>query len=145
MFFLSEIKFLYKKFFLFFSGKCPFLRLCTLVYKLHFILCHLSLGLSNSPLTFQWWAHPFLYVRCLFFMTLHLGIQISLYPASPLFWNQQQLSEPPVKTSSLSLWKKLWLLLCNVLTLSYLDTLWFGTHPYYSLNPYVHLSICLFL
>ena len=28
----------------------------------------------------------------------------------------------------------------NVLTLSCLGSLWFGTHPYYLLNPYVHLS-----
>ena len=27
----------------------------------------------------------------------------------------------------------------NVLTLSCLGSLWSGTHPYYSLNPYVHL------
>ena len=29
--------------------------------------------------------------------------------------------------------------LINVLTLSCLGSLWFGTHPYYLLNPYVHL------
>ena len=80
--------------------------------------------------------------RCPSLRTLRLGMQISLYPASSLFGTQQQLTHPPVKNSSFPIWKNdgsQGLLFCNVLTLSCLDPLWFGTHPYYSLNPYARL------
>ena len=76
------------------------------------------------------------------FQALYLGIQFSLYLAPSLFGTQQQLSHPPVKSSSFPLWKNhvsQGLLFCNVLKLSCLGSLWFGTHPYYSLNLYVHL------
>ena len=72
----------------------------------------------------------------------HLGIQISFYLVLSLFRTQQQLTQPLVKSSSFPLWKNhvfQGLLFCNVLTLSCLDSLWIGTHPYYSLNRYVHL------
>ena len=106
------------------------------------------------------------------------------FSASFLFGTQQQLTHPPVKSSTLPLrkmpvfqgvapWHKistsscvillcdlarvhspsgqklissslvescfsgLIVVLCNVL--SCLGPLWFGTHPYYSLNPYIHL------
>ena len=39
--------------------------------------------------------------RCPFFRALYLGIKISLYPASSLFGTQQQLTHPPVKSSTL--------------------------------------------
>ena len=38
-------------------------------------------------------------------MTLHLGILFPLHPASSLFGTQQQLTNPPVKSSSFPLWK----------------------------------------
>ena len=80
--------------------------------------------------------------RCPFFRTLHLGIQFSPHPASSLFGTQQQLTHPPVKSSNFPLLKNhvsQGLLFVNVLTLSCLGSLWFATHPYYSLNPYVNL------
>ena len=80
--------------------------------------------------------------RCPFFRALHLGIQFSLHPASSLFGTQQQLTHPPVKSSNFPLLKNhvsQGLLFVNVLTLSCLGSLWFATHPYYSLNPYVNL------
>ena len=43
--------------------------------------------------------------RCPFFRTLHLGIQFSPHPASSLFGTQQQLTHPPVKSSTLPLRK----------------------------------------
>ena len=73
---------------------------------------------------------------------LHLGIQFSLHPASSLFGTQQQLTHLPVKSSNFPLLKNhvsQGLLFVNVLTLSCLGSLWFATHPYYSLNPYVNL------
>ena len=85
---------------------------------------------------------PFLSGRCPFFRALHLGTQISLYPASSLFGTQQHLIHFPVNSSSLLLWTNhvsQGLLLCNVLILSYLGSLWFGTQPYYLLNSYMHL------
>ena len=77
---------------------------------------------------------------------LHFGIQISLY-ASYLFGTQQQLTHLPVKISSLPLWKNLiaqGLLLCNILILSCLGSLWFGNYPYYSLNPcaFIRSAVC---
>ena len=69
---------------------------CTLAYIFHFILRHLSLGLTH----------------------------------------------PSVKRSNFPLLKNhvsQGLLFVNVLTLSCLGSLWFATHPYYSLNPYVNL------
>ena len=62
--------------------------------------------------------------------------------ASSLFGNQQQLTHPPVKSSNFPLLKNhvsQGLLFVNVLTLPCLGSLWFATHPYYSLNPYVNL------
>ena len=59
-----------------------------------------------------------------------------------LFGTQQQLTHPRVKSSSFPHWKNhvsQGLLFSNVLTLSCLGSLCFGTHPYYSLNPYVYL------
>ena len=50
-------------------------------------------------------AQPFLSGRCPFFRELHLGILFSLYPASSLFGTQQQLTHPPVKSSTLPLSK----------------------------------------
>ena len=107
------------------------------------------------------------------------------FPASSLFGTQQQLTHPPVKSSTLPLRKMpvfqgvaprhttftscciipLWDLatahapsgkafklsslkefcfsraycFVNVLILSCLGPLWFGNHPYYSLNPYINL------
>ena len=109
-----------------------------------------------------------------------------LHPASSLFGTQQQLTHPPVKSSTLSFKKipvfqgvaprhtlftsscviPLWdsatvqspsgkglisflsgrimflraYCFVNVLTLSCLGSLWFGSHPYYSLKPYMHLQ-----
>ena len=40
-----------------------------------------------------------------FFRALHLGIHFSLHPASSLFGTQQQLTHPPVKSSTLPLRK----------------------------------------
>ena len=77
-----------------------------------------------------------------FFRALHLSIQFPLYPASSLFGTQQQLTQAPVKSSNFPLLKNhlsQGLLFVNVLTLSCLVSLWFATHPYYSLNPYVNL------
>ena len=77
-----------------------------------------------------------------FFRALHLAIQFSRHPVTSLFETQQQLKYPQVKSSSFPLWKNHVtqdLLFCNVLTLSYLGSLWFGSRGYYSLNPYVHL------
>ena len=51
------------------------------------------------------WDSPFLSGRCPFSRALHLGIQLSLYPASSRFGTQQQLTHPPVKSSTLSLRK----------------------------------------
>ena len=89
------------------------------------------------------------------FKALHLGIQFSLHPALFLFGTQQQLTHPPLKSSTLPLRRCLFFRVhpflsrrimflraysfVNVLTLSCLGSLWFGTHPYYSLNPYVYL------
>ena len=53
-----------------------------------------------------------------------------------------KLTHPPVKSSSFLLWKNhvsQCLLFYNVLILSCLGFPCFGTHPYYSLNRYVHL------
>ena len=68
-------------------------------------LRHPSLGLSNSSLTLRYRAQPFLSGRCPFFRALHLDIQYSLHPASSLFGTQQQLTHPPVKSSTLLLRK----------------------------------------
>ena len=46
------------------------------------------------------------------------------------------------KTHSFLSWKTMFLrayCFVNVLTLSCLGSLWFGTHPYYSSNPYMYL------
>ena len=118
-----------------FSGRC------TLAYNFYFILYHPSLELSNSSLTLQYRAQAFLSGKCPFFRALHLGIQISFCPASSLFGTQRQLTHSPLRSSSLPLWKNhvsQGSLLRNVLKLC-LGLLWFGTHPYYSLNPYMHL------
>ena len=76
-------------------------------------------------------------------MTLHAGMQFSNHPATFLFGTQQQLTHPLVKSSNSPLWKNhvfLGLMFYfNVLTLSCLGSFSFGTLPYYSLNPYVHL------
>ena len=67
---------------------------------------------------------------------------ILLNSASSLFGTQQQLTDPPVKSSNFPLLKNHVsqdLLFVNVLTLSWLGSLWFATHPYYSLHPYVDL------
>ena len=119
-----------------FSGRC------TSAYNFHSILRHLSLGLSNSSLTLRQRAQSFLSGRCLFFRALHLGIHFLLHPASSLFGTQQQLTHPPIKSTNFPLLKNhvsQGLLFVNVLTLSCLGSLWFATHPYYSLNPYVSL------
>ena len=65
-----------------------------------------------------------------------------LYPSSFVFGTQQQLTHTPVKSSSFPLWKNhvsQGSLLCNAFKLSCLGSLWFGTHLFYSLNPYVRL------
>ena len=77
-----------------------------------------------------------------FFRTLHLVIRVLLHPASSFFGTQQQLTHPPVKTSTLFLRKNhvsYNLLLCNVLILPGLGFIWIDTHPYYSLSVYVLL------
>ena len=74
---------------------------------------------------------------------MHFDIQISLYPSLSLFRAQQQLIQLPIKSSSLPLWKNhvsQGLLLCNVLILFFLGIFWFGTHLYFSLNPYMHFK-----
>ena len=68
-------------------------------------LRHPSLGLNSSSLTLRQRAQPFLSGRCPFFRALHLGIKFSLHPASSLFGTQQQLTHPPVKSSTLPLRK----------------------------------------
>ena len=50
-------------------------------------------------------AQPFLSGYCPFFRALHLGIQFSLYPVSSIFEPQQQLTQPPLKSSILPLRK----------------------------------------
>ena len=50
-------------------------------------------------------AQTFLSGRCPFLRALHLGIHFSLHPASSLFGTQQQLTHPPVKSSTLLLRK----------------------------------------
>ena len=82
-----------------------FSGLCTFTYNFHVILLHPSLGLSNSLLTLQLSAPPFLSEKYPFSRALHLGIQLSLHRASSLFGTQQQLTHPPVKSSSFPLWK----------------------------------------
>ena len=69
----------------------------------------------------------------------YLLLIIITYPASSLFETQQQFTDPLVKSSTVPLRKMPVLLFSNVLTLSLLGTLWFGTDPYYPLNLYVHL------
>ena len=67
---------------------------------------------------------------------------VSLHPALSLFGTQQQLTHPPVKSSTLPLWKNhvFWgYCFFNVLTSFCLGSLWFGAHPYYLLNLYLHL------
>ena len=76
------------------------------------------------------------------FRALRLGTQVSLYSASSLFGTQKQLTHPSIKCSFLPLWKNnvsQGSLLYNVFKLSCLGSLWFGTHWYYSFNPYIHL------
>ena len=85
------------------QGDARFSGRCTLAYNFHFILRHPSLGLNNSSLTLGQRAQPFLSGRCPFFRVLHLGIKFSLHPASSLFGTQQQLTHPPVKSSTLPL------------------------------------------
>ena len=105
-------------------------------------LHHRPLGLSTSSLTLQCRAQTFLSGRCPFFRALHLGIQFSVHSTSSLFGTQPRLTHPLVKSSNFPLLKNhasQGLLFVNVLTLSCLGSLWFATHPYYSLNPYVNL------
>ena len=78
---------------------------CTSTYNFYFILHHPSLGLSNSSLTLRKRARLFLSGRCPFFRALYLGIKFSLHPVSSLFGTQQQLTYPPVKSSTLPLRK----------------------------------------
>ena len=85
------------------QGDARFSGRWTLAYNFHFILRHPSLGLNNSSLTLRQRAQPFLSGRCPFFRVLHLGIKFSLHPASSLFGTQQQLTHPPVKSSTLPL------------------------------------------
>ena len=129
-----------------------------------------------------------LHETCLYFPFLFSSSVMQSFfsfPASSLFGTQQQLTHPPVKSSTLPLRNMpvfqgvaprqtiftsscvipLWdsatahspsgkelklsfleelffsqgLLFVNVLILSCLGCLWFATHPYYSLNPYVNL------
>ena len=57
-------------------------------------------------------------------------------------WDSAKLTHPPVKSSNFPLLKNhvsQALLFVNVLTSSCLGSLWFATHPYYSLNLYVNL------
>ena len=78
-----------------------FLRLsCS--YSSH-SLRHPSFGLSTSSLTLRYRVQPFLSGRCPFFRVLHIGKLTFLYPASSLFGTQQQLTHPPVKSSTLPL------------------------------------------
>ena len=64
---------------------------------------HSSFGLSTSILTLQQRAQPFASGRHSFFRALHIGKLIPLYTASSLFTTQQQLTHPPVKSSTLPL------------------------------------------
>ena len=64
------------------------------------------------------------------------------FSVSSLFGTHQQLTHPPVKSSTLPLWKNhvFWgYCFFNVLTSFCLGSLWFGAHPYYLLNLYLHL------
>ena len=93
--------------------------------------------LSTRSLGLWQRAHPFLSEQCSFFRPLNLGVQLSLYSASSLFGTQQQLTHPLVKSSY-------FLAYCLVFSSHYsawyhILPLSFVTHPYYSLNPYVHL------
>ena len=85
------------------QGDARFSGRCTLTYNFHFILRHPSLGLNNSSLTLRLRAQLFLSGRWPFFRALHLGIKFLLHPASSLFGTQQQLTHPPVKSSTLPL------------------------------------------
>ena len=80
-----------------------FLRLsCS--YSSH-SLHHPSLELSTNSLTLRYRAQPFLSGRCPFIRALHIGRLTLLYPASSHFGTQQQLTHPPVKSSTLPLSK----------------------------------------
>ena len=73
---------------------------------------------------------------------LQENAHFSFFLLRHLFGTQQQPTHPLVKSLSLPLWKNhvspdLWL--CNLIILPCLVSLWFGSHPYYSLNLYVHL------
>ena len=63
-------------------------------------LRHRFLGLSTSSLTFRQRAHYFFSVKRPFFRQFHLDIPFSLYPTPYLFGTQQQLTHPPVNSSS---------------------------------------------
>ena len=93
----------------------------------HF-LCHPPLGLSNSSLTLRERAQPFFSERCPFFRALHLGIQFSLHPASAFFGTQQQLTHPPLKSSSLPLWKNhvSQAHCCVMFSMSWLSLVWYS-------------------
>ena len=119
----------------FFSGVVPW-------HKNFTLSCVISLSDSATAHSPSGWVQPFLSGRCPFIRSLHLGIQISLYPASSLVGTQQRLTHVHVKSSSLLLWKNHFfqgLFLCNLLILSCPGSFWFGNPSYYTLNPYVYL------
>ena len=101
-------------------------------------LRHPSLEINSTSRTLRQRSQFFLSGRCPF-APRHTIFTSS---ASSLFGNQQQLTHPPVKSSNFPLLKNhvsQGLLFVNILTLPCLGSLWFATHPYYSLNPYINL------
>ena len=118
-------------------------------HQVLFMLCmrHPSLELSTRWLTLRQKDQTFFLGRCLFFRFLLFDIQLLLYLASLLFGTQQQLTEPPVKSSTLALRKMFvpqdWLLR-NILTLYSVVALWFGTHLFHSLKHAWFYTLCCF-
>ena len=118
----------------FLSGRCPLFRTLHLgiQFQLH------SVSVSYLFGTQQQLTHPPVKSTTL----LQENAHFSFFILRHLFGTQQQPTHPLVKSLSLPLWKNhvspdLWL--CNLIILPCLVSLWFGSHPYYSLNLYVHL------
>ena len=80
----------------------------------------------------------------MFFRALHSDIQFSLHSTSALFGAQQQLTHPPVKILYPLVLGRIMFLraycFVNVVTLSCLRSLWFGTHTILLVK-----SICAFI
>ena len=62
-------------------------------------------------------------------------------------WDSATAHSPSAKELKLSSIEESFfsgLIVINVLALSCMGSLWFATHPYYSLNPYIYLSVVYF-